>query len=89
MSQNWRDELRTPSPETDEPPFFFFFTSKRFGARDPLVWEGPTEIKLINGLRDHKSCTLLYVPVHVFIIKGLFFSVTLDFLHDLRLGQDV
>lgn len=87
MSQNWRDELRTPSPETDEP--LFFFTSKRFGARDPLVWEGPTEIKLINGLRDRKSCTLLYVPVHVFIMKGLFFSVTLDFLHDLRLGQDV
>ena len=86
MSQNWRDELRTPSPETDEP---FFFTSKRFGARDPLVWEGPTEIKLINGLRDRKSCTLLYVPVHVFIMKGLLFSVTLDFLHDLRLGQDV
>lgn len=77
MSQNWRDELRTPSPETDEPPW------------DPLVWEGPTEIKLINGLRDRKSCTLLYVPVHVFIMKGLFFSVTLDFLHDLRLGQDV
>ena len=87
MSQNWRDELRTQSPETDEP--LFFFTSKRFGARDPLVWEGPTEIKLINGLRDRKSCTLLYVPVHVFIMKGLFFSVTLDFLHDLRLGQDV
>ena len=67
----------------------FFFTSKRFGARDPLVWEGLTEIKLINGLRDRKSCTLLYVPVHVFIMKGLFFYVTLDFLHDLRLGQDV
>lgn len=87
MSQNWRDELRTPSP--DRRTLFFFFTSKRFGARDPLVWEGPTEIKLINGLRDRKSCTLLYVPVHVFIMKGLFFSVTLDFLHDLRLGQDV
>ena len=53
------------------------------------MWEGPTEIKLINGLRDRKSCTLLYVSVHVFIMKGLFFSVTLDFLHDLRLGQDV
>lgn len=88
MSQNGRDELRTPSPETDE-PLFFFFTSKRFGARDPLVWEGPSEIKLINGLRDRKSCTLLYVHVHVIIMKGLFFSVTLDFLHDLRLGQDV
>lgn len=85
MSQNWRDELRTPSPDRRT----LFLTSKRFGARDPLVWEGPTEIKLINGLRDRKSCTLLYVPVHVFIMKGLFFSVTLDFLHDLRLGQDV